>query len=496
MRAATIEALVCPYTGGPLTLAEGAVGDGDRVEFGLVRSESFDFPIVGGVLLLGLGKGYGGHEEGLAPYVPIQAAAIEYLRRGDVEGLLHWLRRHSPLVHRLVIGGYRDYAEFAVDLHTRGLRLESAALAADADYGVLGDLGVRRRLDRVLSRPLAARAHRRLAAVRAAVATARTKRDPESMLAHSFYAQRFYSPRAAATALQLAHLPVGDRVLSLCGGHGVFENILDHSDRLPAQLICVDGQLVNLLAVTRFVTSDVDPICLDAQFTLPFPDGWFDAVFSSTCLPEIPAQAHFLREAIRVTGAHGWTLFDSLWALDSGVLRCDPYRPYRYLQNFLPRTSDYRAVLDRCVGERAVGYAVSGPPAGQLAGPRWAFGDAAITAELADPADTELNVLVVDRDRFTGFVPADHGWMPHRLVPSPAYHRAPVQAGPQVLHLRAEFADPTSVFASLDFPGLPARVELDPAGPPTRWTELFAAGALAALPRRYQAHRADPFSTV
>lgn len=492
MRAATIEALVCPYTGGPLRLAGGAIGDGDRIDFGLVRSESFDFPIVGGVLLLGLGKGYGGHEEGLAPYVPIQAAAIEHLGRGDVEGLLRWLRRHAPLVHRLVIDGYADYAEFALDLHTRGLRLESAALAADADYGVLGDVGVRRRLRQLLPDPAAAWAHRRVAGVRAWRSSARAARHPETVLDNSFYAQRFYSPRAAATALQLSHLPIGDRVLSLCGGHGMFENILERGGRLPGQLVCVDGQLVNLLAVSRFVTPEVDPICLDVQLTLPFRDGWFDGVFSSTCLPEIPAQAHFLREAIRVTGTHGWTLFDSLWALDSGVQRCDPYRPYRYLQNFLPDTASYRTLLTRCAGARAVAYSVSGAPAEQLNGPRWAVGEDEIDAELADPADTELNALVVDRAGFGGFVTADHSWMPDRLVPSPAY-----RSGDRgLLERRDVFAELSPVFAPLNFPGLPARAELSGTEPVARWAELYAAGVLAALPRRYRTADSEPLAPV
>ncbi|WP_405179233.1 methyltransferase domain-containing protein [Nocardia sp. NBC_01377] len=491
MRAATIEHLVCPYTGGPLVLDTVAARSGDDIDYGLVRGESFEFPIVAGVLLLGLGKGYGGHEEALAPYVPIQAAAVDYLRRGDVEGLLRWLRAHSPLVHRLAIGGFDDYEHFAVESHIRSARLEAAALAADADYGVLGDIGVRRRLARALPAPVAARAHRRLAVVRARAAAARARRSPNTVLDGSFYAQRFYSPRAAATALQVARLPIGSRVLSLCGGHGMFENLLARSGRIPEHLVCLDGQLINLLAVKRFVTAEIDAICSDAQFHLPFRDGSFDAVFSSTCLPEIPAQAHFIRESIRVTDAAGWTMFDSMWALDSGVLRCDPYRPYRYLQNFLPRVRDYRAVIDRFAGARTAGYAISRRPADLLDGPRWAFEDERIIAELSDPVDTELNALVIDRERFPGFVDADHSALAGALSPSPAYR---VERGPDAgarLRRRPEFDVLSPVFASSDFAGLPGSVELGATDGHTRRLELFAAGALAALPIGYRREQRD-----
>ncbi|NKY57001.1 methyltransferase domain-containing protein [Nocardia flavorosea] len=267
----------------------------------------------------------------------------------------------------------------------------------------------------------------------------------------------------------------------------MFENILALSGRMPQRLVCVDGQLVNLLAVRRFVTPAADPVCLDVQFDLPFADGAFDAVFSSTCLPEIPAQAHVVREAVRVTAATGWTLFDSLWALDSGVLRCDPYRPYRYLQNFLPRAADYRTVIDRWTGDRSAGYAFSRDPGAQLSGPIWAFDEAEIEAELSAATDTELNALVIDRDRFAGFVPADHDWMPGALSVSPAYRSAPGAA--TLLRRRAEFAEMNAVFASLDFPGLPERVELDTPPAPGSWAGLFAAGVLAALPPDYDVAR-------
>jgi hypothetical protein len=89
----------------------------------LLECRCFIFPVVDGVLLLSLAKGYGGAEEALQPYVPLRAAAIEYLQRDDVAGLQSWIRRHIPLAALLIDGCVGDYTEF---MAARGSLLDTA----------------------------------------------------------------------------------------------------------------------------------------------------------------------------------------------------------------------------------------------------------------------------------------------------------------------------------------------------------------------------------
>lgn len=87
MERALLRDLVCPYCNGSFTVANGVETDADRLRYALVECRCFKFPIVDGVLLLSLTKAYGGAEEELQPYVPLQIAAIEFLGRGDARGL-------------------------------------------------------------------------------------------------------------------------------------------------------------------------------------------------------------------------------------------------------------------------------------------------------------------------------------------------------------------------------------------------------------------------
>src|ERR1043165_6056425 len=105
MKRALIADLKCPYCGGGFQISSEAEGDAERLGYGLLRCRCFEFPVVDGVLLLSLAKGYGGPEEELQPYAPLQVAAITYLQKKDVAGLRGWLRRHLPLAAELLDGG-------------------------------------------------------------------------------------------------------------------------------------------------------------------------------------------------------------------------------------------------------------------------------------------------------------------------------------------------------------------------------------------------------
>src|SRR5436190_15080416 len=105
--------MVCPYCGGPFTVTRPVDADDERVRYGLVECRCFAFPVVDGILLLSLSKGYGGAEETLQPYVPLQVAAVRYLERDDVAGLCRWIRRHAPFAGELIDGTDEPYLSFS-----------------------------------------------------------------------------------------------------------------------------------------------------------------------------------------------------------------------------------------------------------------------------------------------------------------------------------------------------------------------------------------------
>ena len=111
MREELIAKLVCPYCTEKFRLASGADVKNGRVSYGVLSCDCFDFPIVDSVLMLGLITGFGGAQEHVQPYTPLQAAALHYLKSGDVAGLRGWIKKNIPLISLL----WRDditYTEF------------------------------------------------------------------------------------------------------------------------------------------------------------------------------------------------------------------------------------------------------------------------------------------------------------------------------------------------------------------------------------------------
>ena len=278
----------------------------------------------------------------------------------------------------------------------------------------------------------------------------------------SYYAQRFFSPRLSATHLNRRHLRTTGRVLSLCPGHGVFEFSLQVAAQNPATLVSMDAQFINLLVLKHLVGVEGSLICHDLQFRLPFEDGWFDGVFSSTCLPEMPTQRQFACEAIRVTAPSGWTLFDSVWALDSGVKRIDPERHYRFCQNFFERLSDYVPFFRECAGDtRNAAFDISGSAGDYFGGPPWLSGVEA-DAAFANPRDAVVSVLVTDPRAFEGFQSEpEPAWLSaNALSVSPAYVME--RRGDRItLKRKREFSHPADLtFSARNADILPQEVDL------------------------------------
>ncbi|MGH8529169.1 MAG: class I SAM-dependent methyltransferase [Nevskiales bacterium] len=466
-----ISELVCPYCGGGFQIARNNRSESGRLSYGLLECRCFSFPVVDGVLLLSLAKGYGGAEEALQPYVPLQVAAITYLQRDDIPGLQGWIRRHLPLASDLLENRAGSYREFTARLNA-ALEVEiQAHMAASAQYEVVGANASAHPLKHWLS---AARAKLR-----------RRRQADDAAQLTGYYVSRFFAPRVHSLALQLGGLRLDGRLLSLCCGHGVFENLLSAYGK-ARNCISVDGQFLNLLITRRYANPAGNFICHDLQYPLPFRDGACDAVFSSTCLPEIPAQRSFAREAIRVTAPTGWTVFDSIWNLEIGVQRINPARHYRFCQNFFSRLQDYLPFFEECAAGREVGVDVPGLPEKYLHSANWAFGGEREPV-LAARKDPEISIMVRDKTQFAGFIQPQRPWLnAQQLCVSPVFESSR-QNGSLQLRRRGVFAQLSPNFAPAGFAGFPQAVELQATQDPQVLLKHYCAGTVALLPGSFDA---------
>jgi hypothetical protein len=464
MDLALIPELMCPYCGGALRLARENQRSSTKLIYGLLECRCFVFPVVHGILLLNLAKGYGGPEEAIQPYVPLQVAAIRYLQANDVAGLESWMRRHMPLGAQ-ILAGTTDY----LTLSARRFRSVDAAinqgLWADSRYEVLGyERGLNRRLRHLVRGP--------------AVLVKTYLSTPWS----DYYLARFFAPRVNALALQLSVLPMNGRILSLCCGHGVFEN-LARADGRATTMVSMDGQFLNLLITQRYAYPQGNYICHDLQFPLPFRNDTFDGVFSSTCLPEMPTQRSFVSEGIRVTTPSGWTMFDSVWNETlPGVKRIDRYRNYRYCQNFFTKLEEYIPFFTECANGREVGVDIPGIPARYVSQPTWIFGDR-VTSAIVERQDPQMSVLVRDPRRFVGFTSPHRPWLrPERLSISPVFDWSRTATGVFRLRRRGAFARLAANFAPAEFAGYPGEFVLNRELDAAEATRLFCQCILVVLP--------------
>jgi uncharacterized protein YbaR (Trm112 family) len=257
MERGLLDDLVCPYCNGHFRVASEAESENDRLNYALVECRCFKFPIVDGVLLLSLAKGYGGAEEELQPYVPLQVASISFLERGETQGLRAWIRQHIPLANAFLDGSTDSYLHFRSKMIRELERAKNAYLSRQGRYGSVGTAGqapVRKftrnfyHVIRSLSNRLA-------------------QNEMETLA--DFYAGRFFAPRTNVLAMQLEWLPMRGRILSLCCGHGVFENSLAASGSL-CKIVSIDGQFINLLATRHYANPGGNYICHDLQMLSRF----------------------------------------------------------------------------------------------------------------------------------------------------------------------------------------------------------------------------------
>jgi uncharacterized protein YbaR (Trm112 family) len=462
--------LRCPYCGGAMHLSREVEADVERIRYGLLACRCFEFPIVDGIPLLSLAAGFGGAQDELQPYVALQIAAIKHLQRNDVNGLRTWIARHMPLAAALMEGHFNCYLEYRA---ASDAQLDLAIVRHLARYEALGVAPPGKGW-----RDLARRVYHRL------------RGAPRPAVAHQplddFYTTRFFAPRVNALALELEQLPLDGRLLSLCGGNGVYENLLLSLGGQRA-LVSVDGLFLNLLCTRRFISPGGVYICHDVQFPLPFVDGAFDGVFSSTCLPEIPAQLTFAREAIRVTADTGWTFFDHIW--DKKISqRIDEKRHYRFCQNHFTQLEDYLDFFAEGAGpDRRIALDVPDLPARYLDAPRWITERSAMLEAVRARTDEIISVLVTRPGSFRGFRHASHQWLsPETLAVSPVFDYASSDGALKLVR-KPGFSKLPTHFAPKSFIGYPETLSLERArlSEPDYRLEQFCASVFVPLPSQF-----------
>jgi SAM-dependent methyltransferase len=426
MREELIAKLVCPYCLEKFRLASGAQVKDGRVKYGLLSCTCFDFPIVDSVLMLGLTKGLGGAEEHMQPYVPLQAAAMHYLKSGDVAGLRSWIEKHVPLIAML----WRDditYTEFLKARNKRVMPYVIRDLQKASRFDFLGWRGERDiRSDKgLLLRVLETR-------LGSAAAAAWRQLRPAA-IEGDFYYSRFTHVDAPQMEKLLASVAVDGPILSLCCGHGIFELVAKW--RWPnAEIVSVDGQLLNLLAVQKFFNPTGDFICHNLELPFPFQDGAFTGSFSSTCLQEIPSRAHFVREQIRSTAPDGWCLFERPWWTEP---RVKPLREYRFVQNHHSGAADLHKLISSCAGDRTTFS--TWYPYDVVTGwsPEWTATPP--SAEVQPSTRTgDMNVVVTTRDlEAKAGAPASEPLERAQLTVNPRYRRD-VESSDSVFRLQWE----------------------------------------------------------
>ncbi len=346
MKKEILSQLHCPYCLSSFEIEKIVEGDADRIKFGLIRCRCFSFPIVHGVLLLALTKGYGGSEEHIQPYVPLQAAAIEYLRNNQLDQLHQWIRRHLPLLAELVETPGLSYAGFMRSYSKRLSGQIQKDLYDAGRFEVLGKAGAVRKLSSLKAK---------LGASRAGSVYVSLREWFFPQIFKIWYVKRYASGELMETREILRTLPLDGPILSLCCGHGIFEFLTGSIDpTVHDRTVSIDGQLLNLFVVRKFIAPSATFICHDVQFPLPFQDGAFDTVASCACLAEIPNRASFIRESLRLTSEDGWCLFDGVSNATSEGDRVNPSRYWRYCQNEMCRISDYFKLIQQCAEKKEV----------------------------------------------------------------------------------------------------------------------------------------------
>lgn len=310
MKYSLLNQMVCPYCEGSFSISNIVTETKKRLINGVVSCNCFNFPVIDSVLLLNLDR-YHPPEHW---YSSLQAAAISsFTGDGKTLGLEYWIKKFAPALGAIIYEAQLsliDCMTFERNVNSPFERQQQQTLRDMAESSLL-------------TLPI----------------------DNEHKDFFHFWdlpweVTRQFEASANIYARQVLNtVDLNGWILSLCCGKGFFEN---HSRFYidTSKLVCVDRNPTSVFLTKRFYCPDANYIVADVQHPLPFHSGTFDGVFSSTFLPEVPTQASVIREAIRVTKATGWTLFDSIWNGPQHK-RIDCNRVYRLCQNFFTSLDQY-----------------------------------------------------------------------------------------------------------------------------------------------------------
>ena len=261
MRPDLIETLRCPYTGSAFSVAAAARESDQGIEFGVVRSEGGDFPIVGGILRLLPDR--------------LQEPLVDLVRQGRFE-LARLAALDVPYPTR-----WGSLAESAIRM----------ARLSDPRRPFFISNPNRRRLNRLITQPGATFSDRV------------SEAGPEGWSQWQSY--RFSMP-TFLPVYPLAHLARGRRrILDFgCGlGHSTF--LMQRLAGDAATIIAADYSFTSLALAKRFLVPGSPCICLDGDFPMPFPDKHFDLVFSTDAMQYIESKVALARDFGRILTRDG-----------------------------------------------------------------------------------------------------------------------------------------------------------------------------------------------
>jgi SAM-dependent methyltransferase/uncharacterized protein YbaR (Trm112 family) len=276
MERAVLDILACPYSGSPLTL-DGFELHGDEVEFGVLRGEAGEFPIVAGIPIMEIG----------------QSRLITLLRTRRFADAVAWATMSSPRVgrwaqvtrrlQRAQLGGrWKEWLE-----RSRAIRW----LYGMADP-LAGPDGARPSVPRLFD-----------------VAYRRHHLQLPGSLDYSVY--RLGSP-TYLVALAFVHAMGRPRGLVLDVGCGAGQmSWAIQQQAVPRQTVGLDRSYFALRVARTRIAPAAWFVCGNAV-TLPFRDGAFDVAFSSDAFFHFPDKWASLREIERVLNSSGTLMLTGL----------------------------------------------------------------------------------------------------------------------------------------------------------------------------------------
>ena len=289
MIAAHLERMRCPACFGDLAVASVVRGDGDAIEFGLVRCRCASYPVIDGILLLG--------RRDTGAFVPL-------LAKGDVAGLV------ALLAEKRWAGGW--FTPVDIEWGPQDvLERAPATLFAAAD-----------RIREVASEGP-------LLVVR-------------EVLSHFKYFHATPKYLAALALIEVLRRQAPRHVIDLGSGAGhLGELALRHVQAETVYLVDVTGRSL-LLARWMFP----DParcacVRVDANQPLPFKDGAVDAVISADAIHYMESKAALFRELGRVVRRDGSLLLTHLHNAE---------QPAEPSQGFSLSAQTWRALFDEALG--------------------------------------------------------------------------------------------------------------------------------------------------